>query len=460
MKKIVNTRTILLLMFIVQSAWVLGIWITRASENLQKLSAVGILSIVGFFAATYLRDSYFERIEDWIDGLRKNERAFLAFLFIVLLAGGIFYASQQRIWPFDETSNLEASQLVAEKGLDDFFAQYALNNYLSNRHPPLIFLINGFAMTLFGVSLMTLRMVSLVFGFAMLVTSYFLASSLYGKKTAIRTVFFLLTYPLIIRESTAGLLDVHATFIFTLALLLAFKLANRPTWKLAVGLGLSLGLGFLTKYMVMFILPVLFLLFLFQRNYRTTATPVFLSFSLAGILLLGWAWYGSQIGVRVPDVVGLSPSDLFSSSPTASTNSVPTDLEIDDISISPGFFITSEEGRSFLFNSLLTRLSSGLGAYNLPLILFGLFLLLHRAHASDWFGLMWVGVVSLLLVMTLPDHRYFMVIFPALAIAEARWTEAQPSVDFRRIMLLAIVYQIGTLYLMVDWSRANELFMN
>ena len=459
-KKFGTTKTILFSMLVFQLAWLAGIWITRASDNWQKLLIVGGLSILAYLVANLLRESFFEKIGDWINSLANNQGAFLALLAVVLLAVGILYASLQRVWIFDEVQNFKASQLIAEKGLNQFFTQYALNNYLANRHPPLIFMINGLAVSVFGVNLMTVRMVSLVFGFGMLVASYFLASSLYGKKTAVLTVLFLLSFPLIIRESTAGLLDVQATLFFVLTLFLAWNLAERPSWKLGVVLGLSLGLGLVTKYMVMFIIPVLFLFFLIRGNYRTTAVPVFLSFAVASALFLLWTWYGSQIGVRVPAVAGLSPSDLFASKQVASTAPVQTSQIIEEITIYPGYFLTSEWGRGFLLNSLITRLSSGLGAYNLPLILLGLFLLIRQKSISDAFVLMWIGVVSILLILTLPDHRYFMVIFPALAMTSARWIESRPPMDIGRVTLLLLSYQIGSLYIFVDWSRVSELFIS
>jgi 4-amino-4-deoxy-L-arabinose transferase-like glycosyltransferase len=248
---------------------------------------------------------------------------------------------------------------------------------------------------------------------------------------------------------------------YTLSLLLAWKLAQRPSGLLVICLGLALGFGFLTKYMLLVILPVLVIFFLFWRNYRSTLVPVFVSFSLAGGLLLLWAWYGSQIGVRIPVVAGFSPSDLFTTQLAGSTRLLPEGLVIDDIDISPGFFFTSEWGRGFLLNSLLTRLPSGLGAFNLPLILLGLWLLIAGTprRAADWFVLIWIGITGILLLLTLPDHRYFMVIFPALAIAMARWLETQPTKEIGQVTLLGIIYQIGTLYLMVDWSRSNELFV-
>ena len=458
LKKFVNSKTILFSMLVMQLAWIFGIWITRATDNYQKLVAVGAFSVVSYLGVIFLRGTTLENINRCFDRLASSERKLLIVVFLVLLAGGILYASQQIAWT-DEMQYFDASKLIVDKGLKTFFDQYQWNNYLANRHPPLGPLLFSLAMTVFGENLMTLRMVTLVSGFALLAASYFLGEALFGKKEGVLAAFFMLTFPLVVRESTAGLLDVQATFFFTIALLLAWKLAHKPSWMLAIGLGLSMGLGFLTKYMVMFILPLLFVFFLLRRGYRTTASPVFLSLSLAGVLLMIWTWFGSHIGVRVPSIAGISPSDLFASALAASTRPVPEGLIIEHIALSPGFFFTSEWGRGFLMNSLLTRLPSGLGAYNLPLILLGLVGLAMRRKAADGFLFLWMVLISLILVLTLPDHRYFMLIFPALAITIARWLKSQTPSAIGQVTLLALLFQLGSLFLMVDWVRVNELFI-
>ena len=444
---------ILFSMLAFQLAWLAGIWITGASKDSPKLLVAGGLSILAYLAVLLLRDAVFEKVGIGISWLANNQITFLRLLAVVMLAVGILYASQQRVWPFDEVENFRASRLIAEEGLNEFFAQYALNNYLANRHPPLIFMINGLALTVFGVDLLTVRIVTLFFGYGMVAASYFLASHLYGKKTAVLTVLFLSSFPLIVRESTAGLLDVQATLFFVLTLLLALQLAEKPSLKLGVILGLSLGLGLLTKYMVMFIIPVLFLFFLFHKNFRAMVVPAILSFSVAGALFLLWTWYGTQIGVRVPSVAGFSPSDLFASKQVVNSGPPQSGPVIEDIAISPGSFLTTGSGRGFLLNSLLTRLPSALGVYSLPLILIGLIEVIRRKSASDLFLLLWISVVSILLILTLPDHRYFMVVFPAVAMIGARWMEAQSNADIGRMTLLLLFCQIGSLYIFVDWER-------
>jgi hypothetical protein len=69
---------------------------------------------------------------------------------------------------------------------------------------------------------------------------------------------------------------------------------------------------------------------------------------------------------------------------------------------------------------LLTSLPSGIGVHNLALILPGIWMLARRRHVSDAVILIWIGGIAFLLLLVLPDPRYFMLTFPALAVLMAR----------------------------------------
>jgi hypothetical protein len=111
----------------------------------------------------------------------------------------------------------------------------------------------------------------------------------------------------------------------------------------------------------------------------------------------------------------------------------------------------------FSMEVLLTRLPSALGVYNVPLLLIGAWVLLRRRSGSDLFVLLWIGVVSAVLFLTLPDHRYFMPVFPALALTMAQGLARLPA-RREQAVLLSVLYAAGSLYLFVDWFRATNLF--
>jgi len=123
-----------------------------------------------------------------------------------------------------------------------------------------------------------------------------------------------------------------------------------------------------------------------------------------------------------------------------------------------GLVLTNDYGRLLLFETVTNRLPSALGVYNLPLLALGGFWLLTRRSRSDWLLILWITAVWLPLMLTLPDHRYFMSSFPALALLIAAGFQLVPRL-FDRTALLAILYCTGSLYLFVDWSRTAQLFV-
>lgn len=98
--------------------------------------------------------------------------------------------------------------------------------------------------------------------------------------------------------------------------------------------------------------------------------------------------------------------------------------------------------------TLLLGLPSGLGIYTLPMLLLGAWQLLQRRSQAD----LWILAVFVPLILTLPGPRYFLPAFPTLALMMAcglgRVEEAA-----ERIMIAALLYCGGALYLFVDWYR-------
>jgi hypothetical protein len=67
-------------------------------------------------------------------------------------------------------------------------------------------------------------------------------------------------------------------------------------------------------------------------------------------------------------------------------------------------------------------------------------------------------VVSAALLLTAPDHRYFLLAFPAFALAGARGLRRLPEPLAERALVLATLFAAGALYLFVDWERASHVF--
>lgn len=106
----------------------------------------------------------------------------------------------------------------------------------------------------------------------------------------------------------------------------------------------------------------------------------------------------------------------------------------------------------YRLKALFIEIPSALGVYNIPLLLLGGLSLVRKRSQSDWFILLWITVVFVPIMLILPDNRYFMPAFPALAIAMARGVRLIPSV-IEPTVVLALLYSISTIYLFVSFSN-------
>jgi hypothetical protein len=108
---------------------------------------------------------------------------------------------------------------------------------------------------------------------------------------------------------------------------------------------------------------------------------------------------------------------------------------------------------------ITTRLPSALGLYNIPLILLGFISLVGSLNQpTNRFIFVWVFVFFSAFSLTLPDARYCMPAFPALAILMADSLVRIRQYNTNIIWLLIANCAIS-LYLFVDWHRSSHLFI-
>jgi 4-amino-4-deoxy-L-arabinose transferase-like glycosyltransferase len=132
------------------------------------------------------------------------------------------------------------------------------NNFVRDSfYPPLFSVLTKVSFDLFGISLFSARLVSAVFCVLSLWVVFELAYTLYGKKTALLSAFLLAIMPGYFWLSRLALLEIMLVFFFMLSLFLFYRWLNtRKNWLLVLS-GLALGFGFLTKYQVIVIVPVM-----------------------------------------------------------------------------------------------------------------------------------------------------------------------------------------------------------
>ncbi len=434
MSQAATPRRLLLVMMALQLVWLAIIWLTGAGGTaVYKLPPLVLYTLATGLLVAFMPT----RLSGWwqrsVDQLIQHEKAALLLLGGVLVAAGTVYASQQRLWPFDEEASYEAAVTVARHGIPGLLANYRNWGWLATQHPPLAPIIYGQFLRFFGETLLVARLVSLLFSLATGLLTYLMGTALYDKKTGVVAAWFLFTFPLVTRLGTTAMVEPMLAFFFTLTLYLTLLWLRRGSWPYLLGVGLACGLGLITKYTMVFVGPIVLGFILWKGTRRQIGQSVAV-LALAAVLFgVVWVLTASRINVLQKQWQTLGHY--------------------------AGLVLTNSYGRALLFETITNRLPSALGVYNTPLIMLGSWLLLWRRRQADWLILLWLTAVWLPLFLTLPDHRYFMSSFPAVAILVAASFQVVPEA-LDRALLLALLYSAGALYLFVDWSRAAQLFIN
>ncbi|MCP4421399.1 MAG: glycosyltransferase family 39 protein, partial [Chloroflexi bacterium] len=344
----------------------------------------------------------------------------------------VIFASQQRVWTFDEEGNLAASVTVAKNGVLVFFENYDRIPWLGKQHPPLIPIIYGAAMRLLGTSQLAGRTVTAVFALGNGLLTYLIGRRLFNRQTALLAALMLFTFPLVFRLGAAAMIETPFTFFFTLTVLLTLRLAERPSAGRLLLVGLTFGVGLLSKYTMVFVLPLAFGIITVQGSYKQAVRYFGLMGIVGAVFLAGWLLFANQY-----DILQRQFSTIMEYA---------------------GLVLATEYGRQVLLETMTNRLPSALGVYNLPLLAVGGLLIVNRRRPTDLVLLFWILSVWLPLSFTLPDHRYFLPSFPAVALLAALGLQQIPK-GMARGLLLALLFGGSTLYLYVDWVRVAELFI-
>jgi hypothetical protein len=430
-ERLIQTRTLLAAMIFLQVLWLVTVWMMGATSNWRKLPLLLVYSVVVGVMIGHAPADFVSRIRQIKERLIQNERSLILILCGVVLMAGVVYAHYQRPY-VDEEHNFDASKIVAEEGVGQFLANYASLPWLGEQHPPLMPLVYGFAMRILGVNLFVIRLISPVLAIATVLLAYLLGNELYDRDTGLLAAFLLLSFPLFLRMGTAALTDIPVTFFFSLALFLTLRLLRTPSYWLAGVAGLSIGAGLLSKYTMVLIYPVLLSYVAVSGPFRRLRYHL-LVLTLVSMGILGiWLAYAYRSGVLA--------------------------AQQDRIAFYAGIVTTTRGGKRWMLEMVSTRLTSALGFYNIPTLFLGGLDLVRRRSQSDLFVLLWMAVVFMVLILTLPDARYFMPTFPALAIGIARGLRRIPGAT-ERAALLALLYCGGALYLFVDLYRAPHLFL-
>lgn len=154
--------------------------------------------------------------------------------------------------------------------------------------PPLYMWITAPMINLFGIDSFSPRFWSAFFGVAGVLVTYFLAREMFDRLSGFLAGLVLVTTFHYLRFSKMAMLDITLTFFMTMSILL-FWLGKRRGIFLILS-GLALGLGFMTKGVVSFLVlpPLMVILF---SDFRTYSRKYLLSFCLS-FLAVTLPWHG------------------------------------------------------------------------------------------------------------------------------------------------------------------------
>lgn len=423
-------RLLLLAMALLQA----GFLVVRARPyGSAAHGLVATLAGAGFAAAlalAFVPASSALRLRELLLGAAATRGRALAVLLAATVGVGVASAFTQQAPSWDEKWVLHAAETWARGGARELFARYGESPWLGPQHPPLVPMLYGTLADLVGPRLKALRLLNLVFGCGAIAAAYLIFEQLYDRATALVASLVLLASPLFVRIASAATNDMPLTFFFLLAVLLALRLVREPRDGLAVALGLAIGVGMLVKYTMLLVVPVLLVLVLIFR--ATPLLPRYLptvgAIALAIVLLwLDFAWEAGLLGAQQDRIAQL----------------------VTVASRSPGWAL----------DSIFTKTPSALGVYVVPFVLLGAVRAFRDRSASDVLVLAWIALVSVPLVLTLPDNRYFLPAFPAFALLAARALLARPAWTVPALALAWVLCALTLVfYARIDLAQRVFLF--
>ena len=432
----VEQSTLLAAMGLFQVIWLMMRWFLMESPNWHQLAimvpfAIGA-TLLGVLAPTRLASG----LRSVRSSLLHHESALVLVLIAVVLAAGGVHASLRRFHG-DEPPSFNAANIVAREGASTLFQNYGEIPWLGKQHPPLMPLIYGGAMRLMGINLLVARSITILFTAATIVVTYVLGAELYDRSTGLTAALLLLSFPYTLHMGSMANNDMPVTFLFALALLLLVRLFRRPTYWLAVAAGVVIGAGMLTKYTMVLVYGVATLFAIALSAPLRRLIPYLAVALLVSVAILGvWLVYARETGVlskQIGTVLGYT-----------------------------GFSETSVLGVERRWKTrrrievMLGRLPSAVGAFSVPILLLSAWHLVRRRTQSDMLTLAWVAAVSLPIVVLLPDARYFLPAFPALALMMASGLQSQLGAA-ERPTFLALCCGAQALYLYLVLTQAARI---
>lgn len=317
-------------------------------------------------------------------------------LILIVFIGAAYSFELSRMAPlWDETVHLVGGFILYQ----GHFGEYGT----FTRYPPLVDFLTAGSYGVFGVSVASARLVSVIFSLLIVVVVFVLASKAYNRKVAFLGSIILATMPGFIYQARFALLDIPLLLFFVASMLLFYSWLKTGKNSTLIIAGLVLGAGVLAKYqaVVAGLVMLAALPWLFYRN--KTFKAKISRFPLIGlsvaIIVVPILWWIYQSGIFWQWISLLQNSDM-------QTNVYSVRFP------QPLFYLVE-----------MTMPYSYLHPIYLPIFVLGLaglgYMLWRRSH-EDKLLLVWFAVIYVFFTFVGTKHwRYVMPVFPVLAIAAA-----------------------------------------
>ena len=218
--------------------------------------------------------------------IKKYWLDILILLLILGLSPFFFYKlGQSSLVSWDEAWYASIAKNMVKSGN---FITLVWNGYSFFDHPVAGFWWMAISFKILGISNLAARMPSAIFGISTLLVTFFVGRKMFNRWVGFASAVALSSAPWFLYRSRSGNLDIFLTFFFVLSIYLAVKSVENK--KFYIPLGISLGLLFLTKTGIPFvIIPALIAVYWGRKiNWKWVLGGI------SGFVALFGSWFVAQ----------------------------------------------------------------------------------------------------------------------------------------------------------------------
>ncbi|GEM_PF-3487531 len=354
---------------------------------------------------------------------------------IILILLILFFVSGNIVWiildgspPLWDIAGHSARSILVAQLLHDWNFHSILR--LDTIYPPFSYIVSGILFLLFGSNADIPQYSLLLWTMVLYISTYSIAVQLYQKKSiGVGACLLLLGYPLLLHFSRIFDLDLPQTAIVTATFAALLRSKNFTDYPWTLGTACLIALALLTKWTsIIFLFGPFFMILVSTLRAKEHRSVSLKNISHGFLLLLCIAgpWYA------------LHSFEVLKSLIATRNN---------------GFSVPFENLISF--KNSFYYIGKTITGMSWPLALFacaGFLRLLYKRTRQDWFLIVWCVVPYLVMTFLLysKENRYFLPIFPALAIASAVCIAYLPKI-FRIPGWFAIIILVCFFWVDISW---------